>query len=234
MFSQFKNELTFDATETMYPSRMRCYGDGQYQFDDPTRQYYGFVFSGEAEVIREFSNVCVGSAKKPSKMRSTLGAFMYFALNGPLQLNVKGEVIVIERFGYRGLNEIGGPVEAEGRLAYIDNCRSTILVHPARKGDPVLNYLQFPPDVLQTMHFHPTVRMGIIFEGEGVCHLKDKDVPLKPGMVFYLPENTLHCFESKGEGLRIIAYHPDSDTGPTDENHPMLNRTYLFDRFSRG
>jgi hypothetical protein len=27
--------------------------------------------------------------------------------------------------------------------------------------------------------------------------------------------------------MDVIAFHPDSDWGPTDEKHPMLNRTYL-------
>jgi hypothetical protein len=27
--------------------------------------------------------------------------------------------------------------------------------------------------------------------------------------------------------MRVIAYHPDGDWGPTDENHTMLNRTYI-------
>jgi hypothetical protein len=32
--------------------------------------------------------------------------------------------------------------------------------------------------------------------------------------------------ESKSS-LDVIAFHPDSDWGPTDGTHPMLNRTYL-------
>jgi hypothetical protein len=27
--------------------------------------------------------------------------------------------------------------------------------------------------------------------------------------------------------LRVIAYHPDSDFGPTHEDHPMINRTMV-------
>jgi hypothetical protein len=26
----------------------------------------------------------------------------------------------------------------------------------------------------------------------------------------------------------VLAFHPDSDFGPTDEDHPMLNRTYFY------
>ena len=28
------------------------------------------------------------------------------------------------------------------------------------------------------------------------------------------------------QSLDVLAFHPDSDTGPTDEDHPMLNRTF--------
>jgi hypothetical protein len=27
--------------------------------------------------------------------------------------------------------------------------------------------------------------------------------------------------------LDVIAYHPDTDFGPTDDNHPMINRTWF-------
>ena len=32
------------------------------------------------------------------------------------------------------------------------------------------------------------------------------------------------------EALRVIAYHPDTDTGPTHTDHPMINRTYIEGR----
>jgi hypothetical protein len=50
---------------------------------------------------------------------------------------------------------------------------------------------------------------------------------LKPGVAFVIEPNLLHSFESGPDGLNVIAYHPDSEGGPTDESHPMLNRTYL-------
>jgi hypothetical protein len=27
--------------------------------------------------------------------------------------------------------------------------------------------------------------------------------------------------------MRVVAYHPDSDFGPQDEDHPMINRTIV-------
>jgi hypothetical protein len=43
-----------------------------------------------------------------------------------------------------------------------------------------------------------------------------------------LEESELHSFATvPGRTMEIVAYHPDSDWGPTDTDHPMLNRTYI-------
>jgi hypothetical protein len=46
-------------------------------------------------------------------------------------------------------------------------------------------------------------------------------------MHFCLEEQELHRFRTKNNEMRIIAFHPDGDWGPTDENHVMINRTYV-------
>lgn len=33
--------------------------------------------------------------------------------------------------------------------------------------------------------------------------------------------------EAAADALKIVVYHPDSDFGPTDEAHPMVNRTII-------
>jgi hypothetical protein len=48
-----------------------------------------------------------------------------------------------------------------------------------------------------------------------------------PGLAFVIPADSLHSFTTENEALRVIAYHPDSDFGPTHEDHPMVNRTIL-------
>ena len=45
--------------------------------------------------------------------------------------------------------------------------------------------------------------------------------------MFNRQEQELHSFRTTSDIMDIIAFHPDSDTGPTDENHPMINRTYI-------
>jgi len=42
-----------------------------------------------------------------------------------------------------------------------------------------------------------------------------------------LPEDTPHSFFTYEETMDVIAWHPDSDTGPSDEDHPMVNRTIV-------
>jgi hypothetical protein len=144
----------------------------------------------------------------------------YFTLSGGLG-------VLIERLRYKGLFSIGGKIENKGRLRYIDGCTDTILINPPRLGDPCLNHLHFPPKIAQTMHTHPTVRIGIVAKGRGRCITPNAEYPLVPNVGWYLPVESAHCFFTDEDSMDVIAWHPDSDTGPSDEEHPMLNRTYV-------
>jgi len=46
-------------------------------------------------------------------------------------------------------------------------------------------------------------------------------------MAWRIPSGCLHSFFTFDESMDVLAWHPDSDFGPTDENHPMKNRTYI-------
>jgi quercetin dioxygenase-like cupin family protein len=138
-----------------------------------------------------------------------------------------GRALVISRPGCRGLRQAGGPVEARGRLRYIDGCSDTLLVCPPRLGEPCLNHLHIPPGVRQTPHTHPSARIGIIAGGGGRCVAADGSFALRPGIGWYIPAGCVHAFLTEAECLDVIAWHPDSDFGPTDEDHPMLNRTVI-------
>jgi len=130
---------------------------------------------------------------------------------------------------YVGFNLFGGPIEEKGRLRYIDGCTDTLLVPPVRKGDACLNHLHFPPDIVQTPHTHPSVRTGIVYRGRGECVVptKSEPVPLVPGYAFVIDTEAVHSFNTTDETMDIIAFHPDSDTGMTDDDHPMVNRTLV-------
>ena len=123
---------------------------------------------------------------------------------------------------------MGGPIEAMGRLRYIDGCSDTLLCAPPLLGDPCLNLLHFPKNIEQTEHTHPSTRAGIVADGSGCCATPDGEYPLRPGCLFYIPSDGLHrFFTHETTTLNVIAYHPDSDWGPTHENHPTLNRTWV-------
>ena len=154
---------------------------------------------------------------------------MFFSLPGPASLtDLHG--FVCTRRAYRGLPIWGGPIEAPGRLKYIDGCSDTLLLAPPVKGDPCLNYLYVPPHVDQTPHTHPSVRVGCVTGGAGRCITAVELIELVPGTIFVLPRDELHSFHTAGQHMQVVVYHPDLDFGPTDEVHPMINRTVFADR----
>lgn len=170
--------------------------------------------------------------------RVKLGAGMYACVNsGYFRTDGKAKALMINRSDYKGMNVYGGPLESEGRLAYIDGCTDSILVNPVKCGDPCLNQLHLPAGTNQTMHTHPSVRIGVVFEGVGECVTPFGNEPLEKGKVFVIhPENGekvnkhkvgLHSFKTEESNLGIVAFHPDSDFGATDEVHPMKNRTTI-------
>jgi hypothetical protein len=52
-------------------------------------------------------------------------------------------------------------------------------------------------------------------------------LPLTPGTVFSMTPGSVHKFRTTTQSMDVVAWHPDSDTGPSDEDHPMLNRTIV-------
>ena len=152
---------------------------------------------------------------------------MYAHVMEVLDMEFDGHILIIEQFNYSGLFSVGGPIENQGRLKYIDGCSDTLLISPDKMGAPCFNLLHIPPNTFQTQHTHPSYRLGVIVSGNGICKTPEKDITLYPGLVFCIPENCLHSFITTASALRVVAYHPDSDFGPTDENHPMINKTII-------
>jgi quercetin dioxygenase-like cupin family protein len=160
----------------------------------------------------------------------SLRSGQWFNLTGrkiTLNFSEKSSVYITARFDYIGLNSIGGPIEATGRLQYIDGCTDTLLAFPPIQGDPCLNLLHFPPGINQTMHTHPSTRTGMVSSGTGFCVTPDDEIELSASFVFYLPQNTKHNFTTQDSVMNVVSYHPDSDWGPTHEKHPMINRTWV-------
>ena len=167
----------------------------------------------------------------PAILTSESGAFrlqsgMYFSASGKVTIQ-GGRGIIMERHGHSAFFTLGGPVEAKGRLKYIDGCTDSLLVSPIKMGDPCLNLLYFPPGIDQTSHTHPSDRIGCVFSGRGECVTPEGVIPLEPGVIFRIPAEGHHKFRTTDSEMRVIAYHPDSDFGPTDQVHPMINRTIV-------
>lgn len=187
---------------------------------------YGFIAQGHASVDR---GTC-------ADMHLSQG--MWFVQPGPCVIKFSADhlsAFVAIRHDFKALAACGGPVESMGRLSYIDGCSDTLLAAPAKLGDPCLNLLHFPGNINQTQHTHPSARLGIVLAGNGECiawpngaDAPPEVTPLRKGIIFSIPTGCLHCFRTPTGGfMDVIAYHPDSDWGPTDEEHPMVNRTHV-------
>jgi hypothetical protein len=177
---------------------------------------------------------------------------MYCSTNGTITLS-GGRGIVMERLNYdNAMFNIGGPIEGKGKYKYIDGCSDSLLISPVKMGDPCLNALYFPKNIDQTEHTHPSMRVGMVTYGSGWCITPWEEIPLYTGQIFLIHEGSeetfgtdkgaigeeveyngitavkgAHCFRTEDSGMCVIAYHPDSDFGPTDDEHPMVNRTIV-------
>ncbi|MEN8678880.1 MAG: AraC family ligand binding domain-containing protein [Akkermansiaceae bacterium] len=218
-----KNFITVTETEgacweevepDCHPSSLgRWAGNGLDLSDDGTH----FLFVTEGQATLRFLD-----------LEFPLTAGMYAAVPGSCEIS-GGDGIAVTRKGFCGFFNLGGPIEEEGRLRYIDGCTDSLLIPPVRWGDPCLNLLHIPANTHQSQHTHPSHRVGVIVSGRGHCITPDGKIPLVPGLVFVIPEESQHSFHTGNEALRVIAYHPESDFGPTDETHPMVNKTILSD-----
>lgn len=210
--------LLIDLSGDAYPTRVYGFDDDTLTLPDDAT-HYGMVTEG-------------GAILHNRQDRFRLRSGMFFVMPGACRLAAPGgRGMVISRLGYHGLRQVGGPIEVEGRLRYIDGCTDTLLVCPPRLGEPCLNHLHIPPHTAQSQHTHPSERIGVILRGRGECRVPSPGgavvYPLSPGMGWRIPTGAQHSFFTTKESLDVIAWHPDSDFGPTDENHPMINRTIL-------
>jgi quercetin dioxygenase-like cupin family protein len=138
-----------------------------------------------------------------------------------------GHGLVIEQRGYQRVRQWGGPLEQRGRLRYVDGCTDSLLVCPPRAGEACLNHLHIPAHTRQSEHTHPSLRLGVIARGAGVCRTVAGETVLQAGLGWLIPPGLAHGFSTAERSLDVLAWHPDSDFGPTDGDHPMLNRTFL-------
>ncbi len=203
-----------------HAARLLCHSPEEPTLLEDDATHYGVMIDGACTVTA-------------NGRTTALRSHTFFCIGGAGVVEGSGKCVLVTRFGFRGLTLIGGDVEDWGRLRYIDGCTDTLLVAPPKKGDPCLNALYFPPATKQTAHVHPSIRCGAVIDGAGVCRTPKGDFPLNAGDIFFLPPETYHSFCTEDvptvgrSALTVVAFHPDSDFGPTDEDHPMVNRTYF-------
>lgn len=119
----------------------------------------------------------------------------------------------------------------KGALSYIDGGTNTTAIHPRRKGEPVINYAHFPPGMNQTLHTHPSQRIGFCLKGNGAVELGNgSSYNVKEGEAFLMSRLELHNFVTTDEDVVLLVWAPDSDAGATDTDNALLNRTYVGQR----
>ena len=208
--------LMADCADQAHPSRIYGFCEGRSLTISGPGTVYGFVQSGEARISGSHHDRIVRREE-------------YFSLVVDDRLVIEGgQGFAALRLDYAGLNAVGGPVERRGRLKYIDGCSDTLLISPPILGDPCLNLLHFPPGIEQTMHTHPSIRAGLVHAGRAYCRTPDGQQDLRAGDLFILYPDAIHAFAtSQAESMALTVFHPDSDHGPTHDQHPMLNRTMV-------
>ena len=210
---ELKHGCLFESTSDEFPSRLSAWKTDALELrDDGT--HFGFVHQG-------FATLEVPAGK------FLLAQGMYFAAPSGCRVSGPGQGLVVTRIGYCGVFVLGGPIESRGRLRYINGCTDSLLIPPQMLGDPCLNALYFPAQISQTEHTHPSMRLGMIVSGSGECRTPELTHQLLPGLPFMIRAHGRHSFKTTSEEMIVIAFHPDSDFGPTHEKHPMINRTIV-------
>tara|TARA_R110000824_G_scaffold53063_1_gene147202 strand:+ start:10 stop:834 length:825 start_codon:yes stop_codon:yes gene_type:complete len=243
-FDNNKTGLIFDDSKhETYPIRYYNTINGKGFKTKENCSYHGYIYEGDSQLYYKQGN-------KEINLNLTSG--MFFSCKDGFTINGDSKIVIIEvlhtkgiypKTNYQAYNTIGGPIEKSGRLRYIDGCTDSLLIAPVKWGDPCLNHLHFPKDIRQTQHTHPSHRIGIVSSGSGLCVTPFGNLPLIKGMIFVIKEwdgvtfatgldNNQHpigehSFNTDKESLDVIAFHPDSDFGATDVEHPMINRTYV-------
>lgn len=247
-FISFPNQVAGvimdDSEHELYPIKYYNVIDGNGLVPHTEYSYYIYMYSGVANL---------NSAGRGPQI---LNEGMFASIHGKFSLDCydskPSKAIVIEVICDKGVYKeddfsayflLGGPLESKGRLKYIDGCTDSLLLAPVKKGNPCFNHLHFPENIDQTQHTHPSHRIGMVTSGYGECITPFGKLPLTKDMIFVIKEwdgksysigldgreypHGQHAFKTYSEKMNVVAFHPDSDFGATDEVHPMINRTIV-------
>ncbi len=208
--------ISDDLSQDVFPARVSTWHERALDLPD-SGTHFGFVAQGRASLWRQEYSTEYG-----------LVAGMYFCLpRGGYLDGTQSTGIVITCLNYRGMFSLGGPIESRGRLAYIDGGMSTVLIPPMQRGEPCLNAMYFPSGVEQTLHSHPSYRVGLAIAGTCEIITPTTIIDIEPNTVFVIPAHSLHRFRTYDQNLTIVVFHPSSSIGLTHQQNPMLEQTIV-------
>ncbi|TXI90606.1 MAG: hypothetical protein E6Q36_01195 [Chryseobacterium sp.] len=133
-FDSEKEGLVFDdSAHPLFP--LKYFNLKGSFFSDKQKSYYGFVYDGQ---------VILKSHSRPNDIILSDG--MYFSSIGNFTINsIGGSYVIIEvdhnssyykQNNFSPMFTVGGPIEATGRMKYIDGCTDSVLINPIKMGDP--------------------------------------------------------------------------------------------------
>lgn len=176
--------------------------------------HFGVVQTGRATLKRNRQELLIPSEH-------------YFRTSGPSNISGGlGLLISMATAQERSLKI--GEIPQRGYLEYKPGGRMAAICPPDVRGDPNLNMLEMDPTIRdQDDHFHPSVRVNIVITGSVTCFTHNAPPrELFPGDVIVLHPKQHHRFVAGDQGMRFVAFHPDSNYGPTRDDNPMLNNTF--------
>lgn len=242
-FDNSQPGIIFDDSENkVYPLKyFNCINGVGVPFT-PGRSYFIYCYEGLLQLEDQHGDIILKEGMFASIHNNDFLVHQHCTAKA-IVIEVQNNAGRYKESGYKAYRTVGGPIEAKGRLKYIDGCTDSLLIPPVKKGDPCLNHLHFPSGIDQTSHTHPSHRIGIVAKGNGLCVTPFDDLDLNQGMIFVIKEwdgesqtlgldgklhpNGEHKFRTFSGTMDVIAFHPDSDFGAEDENHPMINRTMV-------
>lgn len=149
----------------------------------------------------------------------------YFRLGPGVKIRGKSALVVLVAMPPRETKF--GKIPQRGAIEYEPGGQETTLVYPDIFGEPTLNFLSMEPHFRdQLMHWHDAIRINIVISGEVFCETPSHaPVTCNRGSIIILPNGALHRFRTNSTGMKFVAFHPDSEFGPTPKNNPMFNKT---------
>lgn len=222
VYAPSADSILFETQDLKFRSLMCGY---TLECTNPNTSVIGYIVSGSA-------NIHLYNGENDESIQAFLCAGSYFSMTFGAVSSL-GTVLLFEQSPFTAMPMLGGPIDKQGRLLYIDGCTDSLLVPPVIKGYPCLNLLHFPTGIDQTAHTHPSERLGVVVAGHGECEVDEGIIPLLPGTVFRIPTGATHKFRTLDSSMDVVAYHPDSDFGPEHQDHPMVNRTFVHGQSAR-